>query len=41
MNDHGDHRISGHAEVLTKVPAYSVLKDVVIEKHHDDERIDE
>ena len=40
MNDQSHHGFSGHAEVLTKLPVYSVLADVMVEKHHEDQCID-
>ena len=40
MNYQSHHGIPGHAKVLAK-SAYSLLKDVVIEKHREGQSIDD
>ena len=40
VNYQSHHGIPGHAEVLAK-SAYSLLKDVVIEKHREGQSIDD
>ena len=41
MDYQSHHGIPGHAEVLTKVSVYSVLKDVMVEEHHEDQCVDD